>query len=131
MRLAVASGLSTVTTTSGTGQIVALTFASFTRNPGAQVSFAAGSGQTLGTASNQITFTTAPTAPALTNSVLIGATTTDATSYAANTTGFNLATYGGSGVAPALQISTALPTSGAQRFSDQLHRHDLDGHRHG
>src|SRR5205823_1149468 len=63
---------------------------------------------TLGTTATQIVFTAAPT---LTNGIIKGATTTDATTFAGNTTGFNLASYGANGVA-AQTTYTALPTSG-------------------
>src|SRR5262249_11267814 len=84
------SGNSVVTTTSG-GAGVTLTAASLTRNAGATVSFQAGSGQTLGSAGNKITFTSSPS---LTSGIIQGATTTDAAAG-----GFNLATYGANGVA--------------------------------
>ena len=71
--------------------------------------------QSLGT-TDQVLFATAPT---LTNGVLMGVTVTDNTSYANNTTGYNLATYGATGVT-ALQIATVLPTSGGSATTNYI-----------
>ncbi len=109
--LTLGSGNSTVYVSNGTGQTANLTFGSLVRNAGATVNFTAGVGQTLG-GSPKVVFTTAPTAPTLTNGILQGATTTDATTFAGNTTGFNLANYGANGVV-AQTTYTALPASGA------------------
>src|SRR5205085_26706 len=107
--LTVSPGNATIQTTAGSGGSAALTFASLTRNAGGLVTFAAGGGQTLGSATNQVLFTAAPT---LTNAVIKGALTSDATSFSGNTTGVNLATYGGSGVVAQTNY-TALPVSGS------------------
>ena len=95
--LTLASGNSTINVTNA-GKAVALTFASLSRNAGATVSFTAGAGQTLGSANNQVLFTMPPT---LINGILKGATTTDATSITGtitNTSGYNLAAYGTTGI---------------------------------
>src|SRR5262249_36934713 len=55
-----AAGNSTLNVTSGSGQSATLPFASLARSAGATVNFTAGAGQTLGSASNKIVFTSAP-----------------------------------------------------------------------
>ena len=99
------SGNSTINVANGTGQTATLTFGPLTRVAGATVNYTAGLGQILG-GSPKVTFTTAP---GTTNSVLKGATTTDATTFAGNTTGFNLATYTTS-VVPLTTYSALLAT---------------------
>ena len=88
--LTVNPGNSTIQTTAGTGGSTILTFASLTRAAGGMLTFAAGNGQTLGSTTNEILFTTTPT---LSVSVIKGAVTNDA---AAGT--INLASYGASGI---------------------------------
>ncbi len=90
--LTFSAGNSTVQTTAGTGGSVAVTFASLTRSAGGVLNFqAGGSGQALGSATNQVIFNATP-ASLETNGVIMGATVTDATSITGvNTTGFNLA----------------------------------------
>ena len=95
-------GNSTYQTTAGSGGSLVVNNANLFRNPGAVLNFVAGGAQTLGSASNQVYFTSVPTgSPILTNGIIKGATTTDATSITGtitNTTGFNLASYGTVGV---------------------------------
>src|SRR5439155_7868447 len=115
--LALAAGNSVIQTTAGASGSAVLTFGTLTRFVGGALTFAAGNGQTLGTATNQILFTTAP---ALTNAIIKGAITNDATSIAGtNTTGINLATYGAGGVT-ALTAYTALPVSGSSATTNYI-----------
>ena len=114
-----ARGNSVINSVSGTGASATLTAQSLTRTAGATISFQAGSGQSLGSAgttANQITFSSLPS---LSNGIITGATVTDATSFAGNTTGFNLATYGPNGVA-ALTSYTTLPPSGSSATTNYL-----------
>ncbi len=106
------SGNSTINSSNGTGQSAALTFTSLSRNPGATVNFTAGAGQTLGTASNQVLFTDAPT---LTGNIIKGGTTQDNNtnvtvggSAFTNSSGFNLATYGANGITALTTYQTLL-----------------------
>lgn len=115
--LTLGSGNSTVNVTAGTGQTATLTFNTLARNAGATANVTAGLGQTLG-GSPKVDFTTTPSALVF-NNVLKGLTTTDATTFAGNTTGFNLANYAASGVV-AQTAYTALPTSGGSSTTNYI-----------
>src|SRR5262249_19111538 len=94
----IAGATSTIYTQAGSGQNLSLTAASLVRNAGATVNFEAAPGQVLGSTSNKVVFTNAD--PKGANSIIKGATVTDATSSTTgvnNTTGLNLATTTGSG----------------------------------
>ena len=125
--LTLASGSSTINSVagSGTGTIV-VTAASLTRNVGATVNF---TGANLGSASNQIIFTTPPT--------LTGTTQPAGTGLLpyATVNGTELATYGTTGVITYTGTGTAYSTtvSGAGRFRErqpggERHRHGPPGH---
>ena len=117
--LTLASGSSTIGITNGESR-GALTFNKLTRNPGATVNFTNAVGTTtganLGTGYNKVIFSTSPS---LTGSIIPGATVTDGTSVTNNPTGFNLATYGGSGVA-ALTTYQTLSTTGGNAATDNV-----------
>ena len=106
--LTLSGGNSTVNVTNN-GQNTAFTFGSLTRTAGATVNFTtSGGGGALNTTTNQIAFTSLPS---VTNGIIKGATTTDTTSFAGNTTGFNLATLSGSSVVAYQAYTVGLPTS--------------------
>ena len=88
--LSFSAGNSTIQTTAGPGGATILNFASLTRLPGGQLTFAAGNGQTLGSATNEILFTVAPI---LSVGIIKGAITNDAA-----TGTINLAAYGATGI---------------------------------
>jgi autotransporter-associated beta strand protein len=107
------SGNSTISTTSGSGQNAVLTFNSLSRSAGASVNFVAGAGQTLGSGSNQIKFVNTP--GGFTNSVIKGATTTDAANG-----GFNLASFAAANGVFALASYQSLSTSGGNSNTDNV-----------
>ena len=92
--LTVNPGNATFTTTAGAGGsaqvLVTNGTTGFTRNAGGVITFASGAGQTLGTATNEVLFSTTPVTSV---SVITGAITNDA---AAGT--INLASYGANGI---------------------------------
>src|SRR5262249_51013104 len=99
--LTLGAGNSTIAAANGAGQTAALTFASLARNAGATANFAnavgATTGAALGSASNQVLFTAAPTLAAGVNILpyaLVG--------------GSNFATYGAGGVAANSNFVTTL-----------------------
>ena len=127
-------GNATITSVNN-GAAVSTTFASWARDAGGTVNFV-GQGATLGSAGNQILFTAALPAATVSNGVMVGATTTDGTLITgaiSNTSGFNLAAYGNSGVAAygtganGVGTYTARADHRRRHRHGHLHRHQLDG----
>ncbi len=119
------SGNSTIFTNSTGGNAI-ISAGSLTRNSGATANFQAATGQLMGSAADQVNFSTAPTSFEI-GGILPFATVTDANTTdhltgggtVSNTAGYNLATLGANGIT-ALTTYQTLSTTGGNSSTDNV-----------